>query len=271
MEPQMEIKTIVTSDFEMDYATFGSGPRNLAIIPGLSLRGVLESASTIEAAYKIFKADYTVYLFERKKDADLGYSIPQMASDTATALKAMGVEHVDVFGASQGGMVGQYMAIRFPEMVDHLVLASSTSRAEPLQVEVIEHWADLADVRQSADLVNDFIEKAFSQKFLERYRRALQMMYRKLSESEMKRFSVMARACKFMDSFDELGKIKCPVFVIGASDDQVVTYEASVKMAEKLKAENVPCEFYTYEGYGHAVFDEASDYRERVLDFLRNH
>lgn len=263
------IQSVVTPEFEMEYACFGDGPKTLIIIPGLSLRSVLASVASIETAYKIFKEDYTVYLFDRKKNAVPGYSIAEMARDMAAALNALGLTHVDVFGTSQGGMVGQYLAIEYPEFVDHLVLASSSSKAEPLQVEVIEGWADLAEAGKSDELVANFVDNCFTPKFLDRYRRALMMMYRKLSQEEMSRFAVMARACKGVNSYDRLGEIKCPVFVIGAGIDRVVTYEASEKIAEKLKACGVPVQFYTYEESGHAVFDEAPDYKERVLNFLR--
>lgn len=253
----------------MEYACFGAGPKTLIIIPGLSLRSVLASAASVETAYKIFKEEYTVYLFDRKKNAAPGYTIAEMARDMAAALKSLGLEHVDVFGTSQGGMVGQYLAIEYPELVARLVLASSSSRAEPLQVEVIEGWADLAEAGKADELVASFVDNCFTPSFLERYRRALMMMYRRLTQEEMSRFAVMARACKLVDTYDRLGEIKCPVFVIGAGIDHVVTYEASVKIAEKLKACGVPHQFYTYKESGHAVFDEAPDYKERVLNFLR--
>lgn len=264
------IQSVKTPDFEMEYVCFGDGPKKLIIIPGLSLRSVLASAAAVETAYKMFKEDYTVYLFDRKKNVLPGYSIADMAHDMAAALKALGLAHVDVFGTSQGGMVGQYLAIECPELVDHLVLASSSSKAEPLQIEVIEGWADMADALKGDELVASFIDNAFSPNFLKRYRRALLVMYRNLTEAEMRRFAIMARACKGVNSYDRLGEIKCPVFVIGAGLDHVVSYEASVKIAEKLKACGVPSEFYTYEEYGHAVYDEAPDYKDRVLNFLRS-
>ena len=71
-----------------------------------------------------------------------------------------------------------------------------------------------------------------------------------------------------MDTYDNLGEIKSPVLVLGAGKDLVTTTEASVKLAEKLKATGVPCEFQMYEDCGHAVFDELPDYKKRIFDFL---
>ncbi|SHK90881.1 alpha/beta fold hydrolase [Fibrobacter sp. UWEL] len=258
-------------DIEMEYATFGSGSKPFVIIPGLSLRSTLASASSVETAYKVFKDDYTVYLFDRRKNMPEVYSVKEMAHDLAATLKAIGIEHASVLGTSQGGMIAQYMAINNPELVGQLVLASSSSKAEPLQVAVIGNWAKLAREGKTEELVNDFIDNAFTPAFLQRYRRALLMMYKNLTAEELHRFAITAEACAGVDTYDNLGKIQCPTLVIGAGLDHVVTYEASVKIAEKLKSENVPYQFYTYEENGHAVFDEAKDYKERVLEFFRTH
>lgn len=273
----VEIKNVIASgsaldgsDVEMEYAVFGTGPKALIIIPGLSLRSTLASASSVETSYKIFKDEYTVYLFDRRKNMPAVYPISEMAHDLAVSLKAIGIQNVDVLGMSQGGMIAQYMAISNSELINHLVLCSSSSKAEPLQLEVIGNWAKLAQDGRGEELVPDFIDNAFTPSFLQRYRRALMMMYKNLTAEELRRFAITAEACAGINTYDNLGKIKSPTFVIGADLDHVVTYEASVKIAEKLKAENVPCELFTYEGFGHAAFDEAKDYKERILNFLHN-
>lgn len=256
-------------DIEMEYARFGSGAKTFVIIPGLSLRSVMASASSVETAYKIFKEDYTVYLFDRKKNLPDVYPVSEMAHDTAAAMKALGLENVDVLSTSQGGMIAQHIAIEHPELVRRQVLASSSSRALPLQLEVIGNWAKIARDGRADELVADFIDNAFTPAFIQRYRRALLMMYKNLTEEEVLRFAITAEACAGIDTYDDLGRIKCPTFVIGAALDHVVGFEASVKIADKLKSENVPCEFYTYTENGHAVFDEAKDYKDRVLEFFR--
>ena len=115
----------------MEYAQIGSGDKPLVVIPGLSIKSVMKSAASLEGPYKIFREKYTLYFFDRKKDAKPGYSLPEMADDQVAALKAIGIDKADVFGVSQGGMIAQYMAIRHPEVVNKLVLGSSTSKAEP--------------------------------------------------------------------------------------------------------------------------------------------
>ena len=69
------------------------------------------------------------------------------------------------------------------------------------------------------------------------------------------------------DVTDELEKISCPVLVIGSRDDRVLGAAAAREIAEHLQG----CpdfEIYMYDGYGHAAYDLAPDYKERLLRFL---
>ena len=85
-----------------------------------------------------------------------------------------------------------------------------------------------------------------------------------MTNEELDRFAVMARSCDKFDVYDELTKIKCPVFVIGARNDRVLNVVGSLEIAEKLN-----CELYIYENHGHGVFDEAPDIKQRMYDFLK--
>ena len=78
-----------------------------------------------------------------------------------------------------------------------------------------------------------------------------------------KRFVTLAKACFTCNTYEELNKIKCPVFVIGGTKDKIVTGEASKEIAEKLG-----CEIYMYEDLGHAAYEEAKDFNQKVLGFL---
>lgn len=54
---------------EMYYVSFGSGSRNLIVLPGLSdgLATVKGKGLILSVSYRRFMKDYTVYMFSRKK------------------------------------------------------------------------------------------------------------------------------------------------------------------------------------------------------------
>ena len=78
----------------MEYAKFGNGPRPLVIIPGLAIKSVMKSASSLQVPYKMFTEDFTLYFFDRRKDVDPGYSLEEMARDQVLAMQALGLKDV---------------------------------------------------------------------------------------------------------------------------------------------------------------------------------
>ena len=74
----------------------------------------------------------------RTADVDRPLSYEQMADDTAALLRHLGIEQADVFGFSMGGGVALQVAIRHPEVVRKLVVASASYTSEGLYPEVGE-------------------------------------------------------------------------------------------------------------------------------------
>ena len=77
------------------------------------------------------------------------------------------------------------------------------------------------------------------------------------------RFLILARACLTCSAYEELEQIRCPVLVIGGRRDKVVGGDAAEEIARK-----VGCEMYIYEDLGHAAYEEAKDFNQRIRDFL---
>jgi len=58
-------------------------------------------------------------------DTDRPWSFDQMADDTAALLDQIGIGEADVFGYSMGGRVALHIALRRPDLVRRLIVASS--------------------------------------------------------------------------------------------------------------------------------------------------
>ena len=258
------VKTVSTGDMEMDYIAFGSGKRAYVILPGLSVHSVMGSAEAIEDAYKDFTEEYTVYVFDRAKDIQEGYTVRDMAADTAAAMKALNIEDADIFGASQGGMIALYLAIDHPELVHKMILGSTLAKPNDTFNRVIDEWIQLAEDKNERGLLESFADNVYSEATLNAYRETLISANLGITDAEYRRFIILAKACKTYDCCDALSDVQCPVLAIGSEGDRVVTAEGSVQIAEAIG-----CELYLYDAsYGHGVYDEAPDYKQRCLDFL---
>ena len=78
------------------------------------------------------------------------------------------------------------------------------------------------------------------------------------------RFIRLAKACLTCDSYGRLGRIACPVLVLGGAEDKIVTGAASLEIADVLG-----CEIHMYEGLGHSAYEEAAEFNDHVYRFLR--
>ena len=74
----------------------------------------------------------------RTADIDRPLSYEQMADDTAALLRHLGIERADVFGYSMGGAAALQVAIRHPEAVRRLVVASASFTSDGMHPEMLE-------------------------------------------------------------------------------------------------------------------------------------
>lgn len=79
----------------------------------------------------------------RTADIDRPLSYEQMADDTAAALEQLGIEKADFFGYSMGAFIALQIAIRHPDVVRKLVLASVTYNLGGVHPGLMEGLADM--------------------------------------------------------------------------------------------------------------------------------
>lgn len=257
------IETIRTDAFEMDFFRFGKGDQPFVIIPGLSLKSVMGAADAIAGAYQRFTEAYTVYVLDRRSQLPPAYSIQDMARDTAEALGRIGLKQVCLFGASQGGMIAQCIAAGFPDLVRKTVLGSTAARITAHSAEVIRHWIRLAEEKKISELNRNFAETVYTENFYQKYKDLILAAGEGVTGRDLERFMILGRSIEGFDVLNELDKISCPVLVLGADEDRIFGPEPSLEIAARLS-----CTCYIYKGFGHAVYDEAPDYQDRILTFL---
>lgn len=265
----VSVNTVTTDSFEVDYLQFGNGEKTMVILPGLSVQSVMGSADAVAQAYSQFADEYTVYLFEYKKDLPETYTVKDMAKDMAEVFRANGLEDIYLFGASLGGMTSIEIAIQNPDLISKVVLGSTTACLTDEQYDrSIGAWKELAEQKDAESLYLAFGEQVYPEEVFEQSRDALVAAAATVTDEELARFVILANGIKGFDVTDEIGSIKCPVLALGASDDKVVGGDATEKIAELLK-DHPDCESYVYEaGYGHAAYDTAPDYKDRIQEFF---
>ena len=261
------IETVRTDTFSMDFFRFGRGKETLVILPGLSVRSVMCSADAVAQAYRLLTDRYTVYVFDRRKEISDKYSIYEMARDTAAAIKALGFRKVCLLGASQGGMIAMTIAIDQPDLVEKLILCSTSAFVAETPRRTVETWIRLAKAGNAADLYLAFGKALYPREIFEQAKDLLLEEAKKVTNEDLDRFVILAEGIKDFDVIRDLKKIVCPIFLIGSRDDQVLGEDATAQLAKCLDGRK-DLTLHMYDSYGHAAYDTAPDFKERVLRFL---
>lgn len=261
----MDIQTVKTDAFEMECVRFGNGARLFVILPGLAVQSVLGSADAVAAAYKPFTEDFTVWLFDPRKDLPPGYAVRDMSRDSAAAMRALGLADACVFGASMGGMVAMGLAAEHPGLVKNLVLASTTARMTGERWRSLGNWIALAKAGRSEELYLAFGETLYPPSVFASFRAAFLQAAKTVTARELGRFAALAEAVRGFDAAASLGTISCPTLVVGSRDDRVFGDGAAAEIAEAIPG----AELYLYDACGHALYDTAPDFGARMLEFFR--
>ena len=257
---------ILIDSTEMSYVSFGHGKKNLIVLPGLSdgLMTVRGKALLLARPYKQYFDHYTVYMFSRKDSMPEGYTIRDMAEDQAKALQKLGITAISVLGVSEGGMVAQYLAILYPEITERLILAVTAPCLNKLSEERVKKWISFAEAGDHKALMIDTAENSYSPATLKKYRLIYPFIGAVGRPKDYNRFLINARAILKFDASDELGSIHCPTLIIAGEEDRIVGVQASYALHNRI----LGSELYVYPGLGHAAYEEAKDFYQRILLFL---
>ena len=266
----IEIKTADCGEFSADYFSFGNGNKNMIILPGLSVKSVMESAVAIRAQYRIFEKEYKVFVIDRRKNLPADYDMQMMARDTALTIKTLGLRDNYIFGASQGGMLALLLAIDYPELVKKAVLGSTTPIISDKHLKNFEEWITLAKQRDAERLYLSFCAMIYPTDMFEKYKTVFLEFAKTASDEELARFVILAGATRGFDVTQRLEKISCPMLAIGVKGDSVVGEEGTRILAEKLSARADFSVYFYDEKYGHSAFDTAEDYPKRIYDFFKD-
>ncbi|MCR4840581.1 MAG: alpha/beta hydrolase [Lachnospiraceae bacterium] len=265
----VEKKSVGNLGFTMNYFTFGEGDKTFVILPGLSIKPVSDMAKMVADGYSVLHKDFTAYVFDRRSDIPEDYSVFDMARDTAAAIAELGLRDIYLFGASQGGMIALLITLEHPELVKKLALGSTTAHTCEENSKVIKNWIDIAKTKDGVALYTAFGKAIYPPKTYQEFEGALRLVGSTVTDDEIDRFVTMASAVKDFDVRESLKDIKCPVLVLAPEPDEVLGSDT----VDDFRAVFAGREDYReriYEGYGHAAFDTAPNYKEEILDFFLN-
>ncbi len=258
--------TVRIKDDTMHYVRFGKGKKILVMLPGLGdgLTTVKGTALPMALMYRIFAKDYTVYMFSRRNTLPKDSNTRSMARELKEAMDVLGIKRADLVGVSMGGMIAQHFAADYPDTVGKLVLVVTSAAPNPVLTEAVEEWINLATCKDHTAFMDSNVRRMYSDDYYRKNKWLVPVMGKLTKPKSYERFFIQANACLTHNAADRLASIVAHTLVIGGEQDRALGADASRELAAVIP--NATLKMYPQ--WGHALYEEAKDFNQLVLNFL---
>lgn len=254
-----------------DYLRVGDAPRPLVVVPGFddamtAGRYPRALGPAVAAYFWRYLDEHSVYVVSRPRGLPEGYTIAGGADDYARALADL--DPVDVLGVSMGGMIGQQLGVRHPDLVDRLVVAASGSRLGESGRERTRWTLERARARDWPAIRAELAAATFADWRQFAYPAFLATAGRFLPQpvpAVPSDVSVSLSAILDYDGRGDLADVGCPTLVVGGDRDPY--FPAAVA---RETADGIPdAELVLVPGAKHGVFHERKcTFDRRTTGFL---
>jgi pimeloyl-ACP methyl ester carboxylesterase len=199
-------------------------------------------------------------------------TIEEMASDAVTFIRALGLEQVDLFGFSLGGMIAQLIAQQQPRLVRKIILAGTgPAGGEGIEKVTRITYLDSArglltreDPKQFLFFTRTLNGRRAGKEFLARLQERTNDRDRAISVRSF-RAELKAIHRWGQQKPADLANIHQPVLVINGESDRMVPTKNTVDLDRRLP--NSQLVVYPDAGHG-GVFQFHEDFVKRALEFL---
>jgi 3-oxoadipate enol-lactonase len=208
-------------------------------------------------------------------DSALGtgpYTIADMSEDTAGVIKNLNLGRTHIVGLSMGGMIAQQLAIRHPELLDKLVLVSTTAggptcaNAKP---EILA-WVTRSGGESLETRVRSMLTAMAGEGYMAEHPDELELMVKGMLAKPMSLAGYQRQLGACADHLlhgvaEQLDQIAVPTLVVHGEDDPLIPYENG----EYLACHIAGARLLSYPRVGHLLPIEAPKrFNREVIEFL---
>ena len=258
--------TARVNGIQLYYETHGQG-EPLLLVAGIGYGTWLWAKQIPELSQYFYVIAFDNRGVGRSDKPDSEYTVPLLASDAYELLRTLHIERASLLGVSLGGFIVQQLALDHPEIINKLILCS-TSFGGPNMIlpagEVLQFMAFGA----GKDTFQQGLELVFPPEFLKKHPEEIALLTAPMRRNPQPRYAYLRQfmAPLNFNSEPRLHELTMPVLVMAGEADRVVPVENSRLLAAKLPNARL----VTFPNAGHLfVVERADEVNRIILDFLK--
>jgi 3-oxoadipate enol-lactonase len=163
------------------------------------------------------------------------YSLDELSEDVRALLRALGITRTHFIGLSMGGMIGQIIAIKYPQMLQSLVLCDTMSR---VPTEAKPMWDDrihTAETGGMEPLVEPTLARWFTEPFRQKSSPVLDQVRTMIRSTPPRGYTGCCHAIAALNLTNHLKAITLPTLIIVGEDDPATPVAASHVIHEQIR------------------------------------
>lgn len=260
--------TMSVNDISMYYEVHGDG-QPLVLISGFTA----DHAAWLTVLDQLAQ-HYQVIIFDNRgagqSDAPAGeYSIIQMADDVVELCRQLNISNAHFIGNSMGGYILQTLALRYPDMVDKMIISNSSLVATTTFRYYIEAQYELLKAKLCPEAVTKAtLSWVYSYQFLSQpdiLEGLIQLKLQYPYPMTLTGYAAQLQALLDFDSTDWANNIMAPTLVVTSDQDLIFSPSLSKQIAEVIPN----AELYCFEQAGHLPHIEyPKKFSELALEFF---
>jgi 3-oxoadipate enol-lactonase len=163
------------------------------------------------------------------------YTLDELAEDAKALFEALGIERTHWVGLSMGGMIGETLALKYPRVLQSMVLADTTSRRPP---DAARMWGERVRIarEQGMDaLVESTLSRWFTEPFRASRRDVMGRIAQSIRSTPVEGYAGCCEAIASIDVLDRLKEIDMPALVIVGEHDHGTPPEMARQIHDNLR------------------------------------
>jgi 3-oxoadipate enol-lactonase len=193
------------------------------------------------------------------------YTIDDLVDDGARLIREWGRGPVVWIGLSMGGMVGEGLAIRHPEIIKALVLANTGSKYPDAAQAMWSQRIATVEAKGLAGIAESVMDRYFTADVRATRGDEVEPFRQRLLRTDAAGYAATCHAVAAVNWLDQLNKIRCATLVIAGAQDVGAPVAMSEAMVERIPG----AQLVVFDDASHlSVVEQPAKFSQAVKTFL---